>query len=112
MVWSGDARDGFNGGGDFVRRVLTDDDARAALAFFGPRCDRVRVMPFLDGVPCSIHGFVLPDGTAVLRPVELAILRGTDRRFVYGGLGTTWDPPDRTVRRCAGWPVAPATTCA
>ena len=31
VVWSGDARDGFNGGGDFVRRVLTDDDARAAL---------------------------------------------------------------------------------
>ena len=94
VVWSGDARDGFNGGGDFVRRVLTDDDARAALAFFGSRCDRVRVMPFLDGVPCSIHGIVLPDGTAVLRPVELAILRGAGRRFVYGGLGTTWDPPD------------------
>jgi hypothetical protein len=94
VVWSGDARDGFNGGGDFVRRVLTDDDARTALGFFGPRCDRVRVMPFLDGVPCSIHGIVLPDGTAVLRPVELAILRGADRRFVYGGLGTTWDPPE------------------
>jgi hypothetical protein len=51
-------------------------------------------MPFLDGVPCSIHGLVLPDGTAVFRPVELAILRGPGRGFVYGGLGTTWDPPD------------------
>jgi hypothetical protein len=47
----------------------------AAYAFFAPRCDRVRVMPFLDGVPCSIHGFVLPDGTAALRPVEIAMLR-------------------------------------
>ncbi len=93
-VWSGDARDGFNGGGNYVRWVPDDDARTAAYAFFAPRCDRVRVMPFLDGVPCSIHGFVLPDGTAALRPVEIAILRNvTERTFVYGGLGTTWDPP-------------------
>ena len=52
-------------------------------------------MPFLEGVPCSIHGMVLPDGTAVFRPVELAILRDAGRRFVYGGQGTSWDPADR-----------------
>jgi len=51
-------------------------------------------MPFLDGVPCSIHGTVLPDGTAAFRPVELAIMRGTERRFVFGGQGSTWDPPE------------------
>ena len=51
-------------------------------------------MPFLDGVPCSIHGLVLPDGTAVFRPVEIAILRdAAGRQFVYGGLSTYWDPP-------------------
>ena len=33
-VWAGDARDGFNGGGDFVRWVVTDEDAASALAFF------------------------------------------------------------------------------
>jgi hypothetical protein len=93
-VWAGDARDGFNGGGDFTRWVVTEQDRAAALAFFAPRCDRVRVLPFLDGVPCSIHGIVLPDGTAAFRPVELAILRGQHRRFVYGGQGTTWDPPE------------------
>src|SRR5262245_12960709 len=108
VVLAGDARDGFNGGGDFVRWVVTDDDLDRALRFFGPRCDRVRVMPFLDGVPCSVHGMVLPTGTAAFRPVELAILRGEQRRFVYGGQGTTWDPPasDRTwmreLVRCAG----------
>ncbi|CAN5414304.1 hypothetical protein BH10ACT10_BH10ACT10_20640 [soil metagenome] len=94
VAWAGDALDGFNGGGDFVRRVVDTADEAAALAFFAPRCDRVRVMPFLEGVPCSIHGLVLPDGTAVFRPVELAILRGAGHRFVYGGLGTTWDPPE------------------
>ncbi len=93
-VWSGDARDGFNGGGNYVRWVSDDQDRVAALDFFGPRCDRVRVMPFLDGVPCSIHGFVLPDGTAAFRPVEIAMLRNVaERTFVYGGLGTSWDPP-------------------
>jgi hypothetical protein len=93
VVWAGDARDGVNGGGDFVRWVVTDADAASAHAFFAPRCDRVRVMPFLEGVPCSVHGIVLPDGTAAFRPVELAILRGPDRRFMYGGQGTTWNPP-------------------
>ena len=103
-VWSGDARGGFNGGGNYVRWVADRRDLATARAFFATRCDRVRVQPFLDGVPCSIHGIVLPDGTAALRPVEIAILRNTaDRTFVYGGLGTSWDPPpaDRDEMRDA-----------
>ncbi|WP_134767549.1 hypothetical protein [Nocardioides sp. 1609] len=103
-VWSGDARDGPNGGGNFVRWVVDERDRAAAFAFFAPRCDRVRVVPFLDGVPCSIHGMVLPDGTAAFRPVELAVLRDpVRRRFVYGGLSTWWDPPaaDREQMRAA-----------
>lgn len=94
VVWSGDARDGFNGGGNYVRWVLDQRDQQEALDFFGPRCDRVRVQSFLDGVPCSIHGMVLPSGSAAFRPVEISILRNVGRRrFVYGGLGTFWDPP-------------------
>ncbi|MGY2704028.1 hypothetical protein [Nocardioides sp. HB32] len=90
-VWSGD---GFTGGGDYVRWVLDRDDRVRARAFFAPRCERVRVMRFLDGVPCSIHGFVLPDGTAVLRPVEIAVLRDrAARTFEYAGVGSGWDPP-------------------
>ena len=80
-----------------------------ALAYFLPRCDRVRVMPFLDGVPCSIHALVLPDGTAVFRPVEISILRDeTARTFQYGGLSTYWDAPApdreamREAARCVG----------
>lgn len=106
VVWSGDRRDGLNGGGDFVRWVADEDDRRAALHFFRPRCDRVRVMPYLQGVPCSIHGVVLPDGTAAFRPVELAVLCDRRRRFLHGGQGTFWDPPQadrdemrRLVRR-------------
>ncbi|HEX5088752.1 MAG TPA: hypothetical protein VFV89_13160 [Nocardioides sp.] len=103
-VWAGDARDGFNGGGNFVRWVCDERDHAEATAFFRPRCDRLRVMPFLEGVPCSIHGFVLPDGTAALRPVEIVVLRDPrTRTFRYCGLGTTWDPPaaDREAMRRA-----------
>ncbi len=107
VVWSGDTKEGFNGGGDFVRWVRDPDDpaeVARAHAFFAPRCDRVRVLPFLDGVPCSIHGLVLPDGTAALRPVEISILRDeAARTFRYGGLSTYWDapPPDREQMRGA-----------
>ena len=94
-VWTGDARDGFHGAGNYVRWVLDDEDRAIAQSFFALHCDRVRVMPFLDGVPCSIHGFVLPDGTAALRPVEIVVLRKVgSREFVYGGLSSYWDPPD------------------
>lgn len=102
VVWSGDTREGFNGGGNYVRWVATAAERAAAHAFFAAHCDRVRVLPFLEGVPCSIHGMVLPDGTAAFRPVEIAILRNANERtFTYGGLSTYWDPPvaDRAAMR-------------
>jgi hypothetical protein len=93
-VWSGDARDGFNGGGNYVRWVTAEQGQDAAYGFFAPRCDQVRVQPFLDGVSCSIHGVVLADGTATFRPVEIVTLRNRARTsLVYGGLSTWWDPP-------------------
>jgi hypothetical protein len=101
-VWSGDTKHGFNGAGDYVRWVRDESDQQRALAWFLPRCERIRVMPFLDGVPCSIHGLVLPDGTAALRPVEISILRDeAARTFRYGGLSTFWDAPpaDRVEMR-------------
>jgi hypothetical protein len=111
-VWSGDAREGFNGGAEFVRWVRDDEQARAATDYFAAHCDRVRVMPFLDGVPCSIHGVVFPDGIAALRPVEMVTLRRVDSantdQFVYGGMSTHWDPPeaDRDVMRDVARQVA------
>src|SRR6266550_6271814 len=103
-VWAGDARDGFNGGAEYVRWVRDASSRRAALEFFGPRCDRVRVAPFLEGVPCSIHGFVTASGVAVLRPVELITLRVDDERGLrYAGAATYFDPApiDREAMRAA-----------
>src|SRR5215217_4243005 len=74
-AWAGDARQGFNGGAHCVRWVRSPEDAAEATAFLAERCDQARVMPFLEGVPCSIHGMVFPDGVATFRPVELVTLR-------------------------------------
>jgi hypothetical protein len=94
-VWAGDASDGFNGGAVCVHWVRDDDDAEAAAAALAPRCRTARVAPFLEGVPCSIHGFVTGDGVAALRPVELVTLRSARRpRLRYAGTATVWDPPE------------------
>jgi hypothetical protein len=101
-VWSGDARAGFNGGGVLVRRVVDADTAADAQALLAARCDLVRVAPFLDGIPCSIHGVVTTDGIAVFRPLEMVVLREADPPgFRYGGVASYWDPPsaDREVMR-------------
>jgi hypothetical protein len=101
-VWAGDAREGFNGGAVYCRWVRTDADGREAAGFLGAHCDLARVMPFLEGVPCSIHGMVLPDGVAAFRPVEMVTLRRPGAsRLLYAGAATFWDPPaaDRDAMR-------------
>jgi hypothetical protein len=92
-VWAADSRDGFHGGAHHTRWVAGAESEARALADLGPVCDRVRIMPFVDGVACSIHGIVLPDGVAVLRPVEMVTLR-RGRDLVYAGCASFWDPDD------------------
>ncbi|HET9560065.1 MAG TPA: hypothetical protein VFS70_23250 [Actinomycetota bacterium] len=101
-AWAGDARQGFNGGAFCLRWVRDEEDAVEAVAFLAERCDRVRVMPFLEGIPCSIHGVVVPHGVATFRPVEMVTLRRPgSNRLRYAGAATFWDPPepDREVMR-------------
>lgn len=94
-VWAGDARDGYHGGAQLTRWVHDGATQRTALAELAARCDTVRVMPFLEGVPCSIHAIVVPDGVAVLRPVEMLTLRHRGG-LLYAGCATFWDPPAAT----------------
>ena len=94
-VWSGDSSAGVNGGADLVRWVRSREDAEDAVRLLAAQCRAARVAPFVEGVPCSTHGIVLPDGVAVGRPVELVNLRSVGgSSFVYAGLSTWWDPPD------------------
>lgn len=101
-VWAGDAREGFNGGASYVRWVRDPAQAQEAASFYQEHCDRVRVMPFLEGIPCSIHGVVLHDTVMTLRPCEMLVLRRPGQaRFQYCGMASTWDPPaaDREALR-------------
>jgi hypothetical protein len=94
-AWAADNREGWWGGAQYLRWVRTEDDADEAVSFFGAHCDRVRVMPFLDGVPCSIHGMVFADDVIAFRPVEMITLRRSSaNRLCYAGLATYWDPPE------------------
>jgi hypothetical protein len=111
-AWAGDAKEGLHGAGVYLRWIRTPGDEPEALAFFGARCDRVRVMPFLEGIPCSIHGVVFPGGgVSIFRPVEMVILRrpGSSRLF-YGGAASWFDPApaDREAMRNLGRRVAEA----
>lgn len=90
-VWAADAREGFHGGASLTRWVGDHASAERALADLGPHCDTVRVMPFLEGIPCSIHGIVMDGGVVAARPVEMVTLRrGHD--LVYAGCASYWDP--------------------
>jgi hypothetical protein len=93
-VWAGDAREGFNGGAEYARWVRNRTDAEAAAAFLNAHCDRARVMPFLEGIPCSIHGVVFDDYVAALRPFEMVTLRRAEGpELFYAGVASYWDPP-------------------
>jgi hypothetical protein len=106
-VWAGDAREGFNGGGEYVRWLRDLDDVDAvdeSVSFFAARCGCVRVMPFLDGIPCSVHGVVVGGDVLAFRPIEMVVLRRCSpprHRLHYAGCATWWDPPpdDRDAMR-------------
>ncbi|MFL6250741.1 MAG: hypothetical protein ACJ75N_09480, partial [Actinomycetes bacterium] len=101
-AWAGDARQGFSGGAFCLRWIPDEQDAAEAAAFLAARCGQVRVMPFLEGIPSSIHGIVFPGAVATSRPVEMITLRRPgSTRLHHAGAATFWDPPDedRAVMR-------------
>jgi hypothetical protein len=107
-VWAVDNSEGWHGGG--AGTFWVPDRAAAERVASGLAADRlVRIMPFLEGVPCSIHGMVLPEGeldpggrptdgtgrspTVVFRPAEMMTLRDrANHRFVYARAANFWDP--------------------
>jgi hypothetical protein len=94
-VWAADSSEGWHGGAEGLRWVRGGHDIDDALRSFAGRARRVRIMPFLDGVPCSIHGIVYPDHVIALRPVEQITLRRVGRpTFFYAGCATFFDPPE------------------
>jgi len=93
-VWVADNSEGWHGGGEYARWIRDPEDVAPALDWFGEHAAEVRVMPFLDGIPCSVHGFATDDGVAVFLPIEMVILRLVDRpEFVYAQAANFWNPP-------------------
>lgn len=102
VVWSSDSKEGINGGATGVRWIRSAADIDKALEYYQEHCDRLRIMPFLEGIPCSIHGLVFPDYVAAFRPVEMVVLRKQDSsEFFYAGTATFYDPApaDREAMR-------------
>lgn len=94
-VWVADNRLGWHGGAQYLRWVRGPDAVGDAIRFFDATAHRVRVMPFLDGIPCSIHGMVFDDHVAAFRPCEMVVLRRSDSPSLhYAGPSTSWEPPD------------------
>jgi hypothetical protein len=94
VVWAGDARSGAHGGAEFTRWVRTRGDAERVFERFAKFCDEARVMPFLEGIPCSIHGIVFPERVVAGRPCEMLVLRRAEQNsFQYATAASFWDPP-------------------
>lgn len=94
VVWAADNRDGFHGGATGLWWVRSAADVDRAITELRRVGDRARVMPFLDGIPCSIHGMVFDDLTVTLRPCEMVVLRRPGQLDLqYAGTASTWDPP-------------------
>ena len=94
-VWVGDNKSGWHGGAKMLRWVRDKKDARNAYEFFADSCDTIRMMPFMDGIPCSIHGWVFKDKTIGLRPCEMLIFqREGISNLTYSGASTNWKPSE------------------
>jgi len=102
-VWVADNFEGWHGGGEYVKWVAGAGEYEETVAWFNGRARQVRVMPFLEGLPASIHGWVTESGVAVFLPVEILILRHADRSaFVYTGVSTLWSAPEAATREMRG----------
>ena len=94
-VWVGDNKNGWHGGAKMLRWIRNIDDAKIAFDFFTDICDSIRIMPFMDGIPCSIHGWVFADKTIGLRPCEMLIFhQDGSSQLTYSGAATNWKPTE------------------
>ena len=91
---AGDAKSGFHGGATRTRWAKTVEQLQMILDDLLIECDQARVMPLLDGVSCSMHGWVFPNGEYIsLRPCEMLVSYSEqETRFEYHGASSYWQP--------------------
>jgi len=94
-VWAVDNEQGWHGGGKGTFWVSSPERARQLAGELAANHRRVRVQPFLKGVPCSIHAMVLAQETLAFRPCEtIVLLDVANETFEYSRTATFWDPTD------------------
>lgn len=111
VVLSEDDSRGVHGGAQGTWWVKRVEELEECLSQLDLRVQRLRVMPFVEGVPCGIHGLVLPDGVVTGRPAEMLTLRSSKARgLTYCRFATTWVPSaevraelSEVVRRTGRW---------
>lgn len=102
-VWVADNSRGWHGAGEYVKWVSGPAEYDEMVRWFEGRARKVRIMPFLEGLPSSIHGWVTDSGVAVFLPVEILMLRPVDRSgFVYAGVSTLWSPAEQATQEMRG----------
>ena len=92
VVVSGDSLNGITGGGSHVRYVESDTQMQNILSFFALDCAQVRLMEYIDGISCSMHGFVLEDTVCTSIPIEMLVVPNSRGKFIYMGAATHWEP--------------------
>lgn len=96
VVVTADNHGGWHGGAEMSRIAWTQDDLALIIDDFREQALSVRVMPFVEGIPCSIHGTVFPDHVLTLRPVEsMTFVQG--RHFRYAGTASFWRPKEDVI---------------
>ncbi len=103
-VWAADNTAGWHGGGHGTHWIIDEQAARHHSESLSTKHRQVRVMPFIKGIPCSIHGLVHNGESIAFRPMELFVYRDTaEHRLVYAKAGSHWDPSvqDRRAMRKA-----------
>jgi hypothetical protein len=83
-----------------LRWVRNGSELTTAVTHLRGLTDRVRLAPFVSGVPCSVLGMVLSGEVAVFDPIEVITLhRRSTAELVYCGTSTCWRPEARWRER-------------
>ncbi|MFJ9444307.1 hypothetical protein ACIRRH_20875 [Kitasatospora sp. NPDC101235] len=90
-LWRADPRAGMHVAMEQTRLVREGTDVTRAVRWAQDHAERIQVSSFVTGIPVAVNGFVMTDGTAVLRPYEELLFRqGEHLRFA--GCSTHFDP--------------------
>ncbi len=92
FVLSGDSLNGITGGGSHVRAIHSAEQLEVHRPFFESDCAQLRMMDYIDGISCSIHGMVIDNVVLSSIPIEMVVVPRADGKFMYMGASTHWEP--------------------